>query len=252
MIEPTIIEGYELPSKGLIYGDKGVQAHVELRSMTTSDEMKRSAPSNTPYKVLAEIIESCMLTKPKVSVYDMCLGDYEYLLHKLRVISHGADYDMSVVCPHCGQIVEVTMNLDDLVCNEYDQSEIDALLNVTLPKSGRNIELKYQTPRILDEIKLKTETFMKKSKGAGIDPTIMITLQTLISTVDGEKLSYLQLEDFIKNLKVADSLFLMDRIDKLNKKVGLDTSIDLTCSKCGGDILTFFRWGPEFFRPSID
>ena len=36
-----------------------------------------------------------------------------------------------------------------------------------------------------------------------------------------KKLSYLQLEDFIKNLKVADSLFLMDRIDKLNKKVGL-------------------------------
>ena len=29
---------------------------------------------------------------------------------------------------------------------------------------------------------------MKKSKGAGIDPTIMITLQTLISTVDGEKI----------------------------------------------------------------
>ena len=35
----TIMEGYELPSKGKIYA-ANVDPHVELRSMTARDEMK--------------------------------------------------------------------------------------------------------------------------------------------------------------------------------------------------------------------
>ena len=57
----TIVESYELPSKGLIYDTK-IEPHVELRSMTTREEMRRLAPSNTPLKVLSEIIETCMIT----------------------------------------------------------------------------------------------------------------------------------------------------------------------------------------------
>ena len=56
----TLMEGYELPSKGKIY-DEPVNAHIELRSMTARDEMKRLAPSTTPLKTLADIIEGCML-----------------------------------------------------------------------------------------------------------------------------------------------------------------------------------------------
>lgn len=252
MTETTITESYELPSKGLIYGDKGVQSHVELRSMTTREEMKRLAPSSTPYKTLADIIESCMIVKPKISVYDMCIGDYEYLLHKLRVVTHGPEYKMSVVCPHCGEILDSVIDLDSLKCNEYNEKEILELMSIVLPKSGKAIELKYQTPRILDEIKLKSESYRKKAKDANMDPTIIITLQSLIATVDGQKLSYLQLEDFINSLNLSDTYYIMDKVDKLNKKVGLDTSINLTCDKCGGDILTFFRFGPEFFRPTLD
>ena len=35
----TIMEGYELPSKGKIYSEN-VNPHIELRSMTARDEMK--------------------------------------------------------------------------------------------------------------------------------------------------------------------------------------------------------------------
>jgi hypothetical protein len=84
----TIMEGYELPSKGKIYSDS-VNPHVELRSMTARDEMKRLSPSSTPLKTLADIIEGCCIEKPKVHVYDMALGDYEFLLHKLRIVTYG-------------------------------------------------------------------------------------------------------------------------------------------------------------------
>ena len=54
----TIMEGYELPSKGKIYSEN-VNPHIELRSMTGRDEMKRLSPSSTPLKTLADIIEDC-------------------------------------------------------------------------------------------------------------------------------------------------------------------------------------------------
>ena len=91
----TIGEGVELPSRGLIY-DKKVNSYVELRSMTARDEMKRLAPSPARFKVLADIIEGCMIEKPAIHVYDMALGDYEYLLHKLRIITYGVEHQKEV------------------------------------------------------------------------------------------------------------------------------------------------------------
>ena len=96
----TIGEGMELPSKGLIY-NKPQAAHVELRSMNGRDEMKRLSPSTSQFKSLADIIEGCMIEKPTVHVYDMALGDYEFLLHKLRIVTYGDAYSMALRCPFC-------------------------------------------------------------------------------------------------------------------------------------------------------
>ena len=63
----TIAEGYELPSKGKIYS-VAVNPHVELRSMSARDEMKRLSPSSTQFKKLADIIEGCMIEKPAIHV----------------------------------------------------------------------------------------------------------------------------------------------------------------------------------------
>lgn len=89
----TIMEGYELPSKGLIY-DTPIAANFELRCLTGSDELKLLASTTTQFKLLAEVIESCLIDKPAVHVYDMALGDYEYLLQRLRVVTYGPEYKM--------------------------------------------------------------------------------------------------------------------------------------------------------------
>ena len=60
--ESTIWEGFTLPSKGLVYS-KPINPNVELRSMTTAEEMERLSPSETPYKVMSSIIEKCMKEK---------------------------------------------------------------------------------------------------------------------------------------------------------------------------------------------
>lgn len=247
----TISEEYVLPSKGLIYA-KPIDPNVKLRSMTTREEMKRQSPTTTPYKVLSEIIEACCIVKPAISVYDMCLGDYEYLLHKLRVVTYGPEYKMAVGCPHCGEMQDTSINLDDLAVKEFDKVEVDNLMCITLPVSKKLITLNYQTPRMLDEIDLKVKEFKKRNKTVTIDPTPLIRLKTFIDLVEDKKLNDSELENFVMNLPAKDKLFIEDRVEKLSSAVGLDATCIVTCDKCGGEILTFFRFGPEFFRPSID
>ena len=125
----TIGEGMELPSKGKIY-DVKVDSHVELRSMTARDEMKRLSPSTARFKVLADIIEGCMIEKPAIHVYDMALGDYEYLLHRLRIVTYGDEYKIAVKCSNCGDIVETTAHLEELKVTEFDEAKFEELKTI--------------------------------------------------------------------------------------------------------------------------
>ena len=248
----TVKESCTLPSKGKIY-DKPVLANLELRSMTTREEMVRQSSSDRQYKMLADLIEGCIVgEKPAIKVYDMCVGDYEYLLHKLRIVTYGPEYKMIVQCPSCSHIENKTFNLDDLEVMDFDPEEYDKLRTITLDRSGKIIHLKIQTPRIIDDIEVGIKEFKKRNKDISFDPTRMITLRNLIDTVDGNKLTDDQLDSFISELPAKDSNDLINRINELNRKVGLDTAFDYHCDRCGYDTTSFFRYGPEFFGPTSD
>ena len=245
----TIMEGYELPSQGKIY-DRAVNPHVELRSMTARDEMKRLSPSSTPLKTLADIIEGCCIEKPAIHVYDMALGDYEFLLHKLRIVTYGEDYKVVLRCSECGETIEAIAKLDQLSVKEFDEEKIKELRTFTLPKSGHIVSLNFLSPRIVEEMEVKVKDMKRKYKTATIDFETLVRLLTNIDTIDGEKRAEHELENIITNLPALDLQKILNNIDKLNQQVGLDNILYLTCSKCGEEISTFFRFGPEFFRPT--
>lgn len=245
----TIGEGLELPSKGLIYSDH-VNSHIELRSMTARDEMKRLAPSTTQFKTLADIIDGCMIEKPSISSYDMALGDYEYLLHKLRIITYGDEYKMTLRCPDCGHIIETSVHLNDLALRDFDIDTFEKYRSFTLPKSGHTVSIRPQTPRMLDEANGKARELAKKYKDADISFDILVLLTAVIDTIDGNKLDSLKLETFINNLPAMDMTKILNNVDAINACIGLDNYIEVTCQNCGGSIPTSFRFGPEFFRPS--
>lgn len=246
----TIAENYTLPSKGLIYNEP-VKATVKLRSMTTEEEMRRQSSTDTPYRVLSDIIEACLVDKPGIDVYDMCIGDYQFLLHKLRIVTYGSEYKMMVTCPNCGETHERKISLDDLEEIEYDES-LQELKKVHLPVSGKDVVLKLQTPRTLDDIAVKTKELKRKMKDKGYDPSLQITLQTIIDTVDGKKLTFVESENFVKKLPMKDVNLIIQTADKLNRGVGLDTDVISSCGSCGYDAVTTFRLSPEFFGPTID
>ena len=247
--EYTIMEGYELPSKGKIYAES-VNPHIELRSMTARDEMKRLSPSSTPLKTLADIIEDCCVETPKIHVYDMSLGDYEFLLHKLRIVTYGEDYKVNVYCTDCGEAVESVAKLDQLTVKEFDEEAIRALQTFSLPKSGHTISLNFLSPRMAEEMDAKVKDMKRRYKVATIDFETLVRLLLNIDLVNGEKKSETDLEQFILNLPAFDLQKIQNHIEKLNQQIGIDNVLYLTCPHCGAEISTFFRFGPEFFRPT--
>ena len=106
-------ESFVLPSLGKVYSTP-INPNVKLRSMTTSDELKRLSPSEHQYQNICEIIDDCMVDKCEISSYDMCLADYQFLLHKLRIVTYGTEYKAMTKCPYCGTTNERTIDLDKL------------------------------------------------------------------------------------------------------------------------------------------
>jgi len=246
----TISESYLLPSKGLIY-DKPIDPNFTVRSMTTSEEMKRLSPTDTPYRVMSEIIEECLVKKLEIPVYDLCVGDYQFLLHKLRIVTYGPEYKMAIQCPNCNEVTVSKINLENLSVTEYEES-IQESMKIHLPQSDKKIELVIQTPRSIEEVSTRTKEIKKRMKDSIIDPSFLVTLQSIIKTVDGQVLTPTALETFVRKLPMKDANILLQAAKKLNGKVGLDTEIVAKCGSCGYDVVTTFRFTSEFFGPTID
>lgn len=250
MSNVTIQEGFSLPSKGQLYKVK-FDPRVKLRSMTVAEEMKKLTSSDTPYKDMADIIEACLETKLPISVYDMCLGDYQYLLHKLRIVTYGADYTMTLMCPYCGEVFEYKVNLDELKVNEFDES-VKSLTTFKLPKTGRTIEIGFQTPRSLDEIERKKKELKKQFPDMKEDQSLVLNLESMIKSIDGQPVNPITIKEFIKRLPMMDASLILQKAEELNSKVGIDIKINTECPTCGLDINTTFRFQRSFFRPRIN
>ena len=244
-------EEYTLPSMGKVY-DVKVNPVVRLKSMNTEHEMKRLSPSERPYKTLCEIIDDCLVDNPGISSYDMCMADYIFLLHKLRVATYGKTYDVTSVCPYCGSETKDAIDLDALEVKYYDKNNFAELTQFTLPRTGKQIKLVMQTPRMNDEIAIRSKELKRKSNGAVGDSALLYTLQMVVDTVDGKRMDVITSEDFLRNLPMMDTNYIIQHAQKLVESFGVRTEVNRVCSVCGLDYNSSFRLGPDFFRPEID
>ena len=109
---------------------------------------------------------------------------------------------------------------------------------------------------MLDEIEAeKNRRLQKAAKNSdapvAYDIGLSLTLQAMIDTVDGEKLTPTKKEKFVDDLLCYDVKFLQAKAEAINGKIGLDTQLVVKCEQCGYDIVTSFRLEPEFFNPVI-
>lgn len=245
----TVQETFTLPSKGKLYS-QDIPEKVLLRSMTTEDEMARLSPSEGEYDVICRTIDDCIVGDFPISSYDMCLGDYQYLLTKLQLVSYGKEYKTVMQCPNCNDVVRATVNLDEIEVFTFDE-ENPPETTFELPVSKKKVTLSFQTPRMLDAIKEKAKKKRRETK-TNHNFELMYSAMSLISAVDGKEMNEMNLETFVKKLPVKDVYFIINKGDELNGKVGLDNSVIAKCSNCNYQVVTKFRLEPKFFGPQND
>ena len=249
----TIAEEVHLPSNGSVYKNVQVNPDFKLRSMTTQEEMIRLAQTQRPYKSLCDIIDACIVGgNPGISSYDMCLGDYHYLLNKLRIVTYGNNYKITSACPYCGAINTHTVDLESMRLLAFDESLVDNL-EVSLPITKKIVKLKLQTPRDIDDITIKKSDIVKDN-AIESDPTILLTLLAIVESVDGQVLDKMKLDAWIRSLPMRDVNKMLNAIKKINDKIGYDFTLVFNCknSECGLTYTSSFRINNEFFGPTDD
>lgn len=249
--DSSIKETVTLPSLGKIYGVE-FNPKITLRSMTTEEEMKRLSYSDDEFKLMAEIIDDCIIDEMPISAYDMVLGDYEFLLHRLRVVTYGKDYKMQDQCPLCKQAVTVSCDLDSIAIHEFNEDEITKAMDIVLPLSKKKITLAFQTPRTLDLIKEKARDLRKKTKDQHTNFDFMYRVISYISKVDGVEKSDSELETMVRKMQMKDIYYILDKGAELGRKVGIDNEVIAKCENCGYEFVTRFQYQSTFFRPYID
>jgi len=246
----TIVETFTLPSKGLIY-DPVVAPEITLRSMTTADEMRRLSNSEYQYKPMSDILDNCIVEGPQMSAYDMCIGDYQFLLYKLRIVTYGDDYKVETKCPYCGFTNSDKISLDAFPILELSD-DIDKYREFELPVSKNKIKIRFQTPRLLDQVDIRTREAKKKSEDKSIDFSTLYMLTSMIDTVDGIKYDSIKLENWLRDLPMKDTGTIFAYADKLNNTLGINAELEIDCALCGLTYKLPFRPGATFFRPEID
>jgi len=248
-MEYSIYETYELPSKGELYNKK-FNIGIKLRSMTGLEEKKRLSQPKALYDIMSSIIDDCTINKEKSS-YDMHVGDFQFLMYKLRIVTYGNEYGVTTMCPNptCGHMQDNLVDLDKLEVFEFKQ-DMEKYLTVKLPKCGKTVKLRMLTPRILDQIEIRAREIKKKSENYIGDPRLLLTLEAMIETVDGETLSPAQLTKFIEDGYMQD----LNMIDKSMRKIniGINNICETTCKNCGLIYKYELPITGEFFGPSID
>lgn len=252
MSDYTISEFGTLPSQGKIY--KGnINPRVRLRSMTTEEEMRRLAHTEYPYQTLCSIIDDCLVDDLGMSSYDLHIGDYQYLLHKLRTVTYSNEYPSFSICPICGKVNKTIINLDQINVIEFNEEEFNNLLSLELPITKHKVVLRYMTPRDHDEIDEEERKFNQTNPTNSINIRYLLTLRHAISTINGQVMDRVRLEQLLRKLPMKDTNAIYQRMIKISEGVGIDTKIDNKCSdpKCGAAYATTFRITPEFFGPTV-
>lgn len=247
MSNTRIVEEFSLPSRGEIY-EEIINPEVQLSSMKAKHEMLRLSSVDESHKIMSQIIDDCLETDLGMSSYDLCLGDFQYLLFKLRIVTFGNDYEIIGKCPFCGFEQKVEINLDELEEKVYDEN-FDNLRFLTLPVGGQEIKLTFQTPRMLDRINVKVKEYRRRHRDEDINPIILFNIMSVIDEIDGDIPDALDLEDWIMDLPLADCNAIINRIDKINNSIGIDLMHHENCKVCGTEYITPFRVNDTFFRP---
>lgn len=223
----SIRETYTLPSEGKL---NGIASDFTIRSMTTMEEKKRLGASPVPFKLMVEVINDCVIEPEKFDCYDLPIGDFQFLMHRLRVVTYGNEYEVPLKCPNCKSNFIDTVDLDKLEVRKYKEG-MEEKLYITLPRSGDQLKLKFLSPRLYDNISRKSDEIKERFPDYEGSPTYIVTLQECIDTINGEKYPPAKLQKYVEEMQQADAKAIQKAFNSVD--LGVNTRIKTTCKHCG-------------------
>lgn len=244
-------ESVPLPSRGLVYPAASPlhrRESVEIRAMTARDEdILTSRALLKSGKAISALIQGCLLL-PGVDAGEMLAGDRNAVLIGIRISGYGAEYQVKMDCPGCGDRVERVVDLSQLPLKRFPEGVAPVQPGAnefafTLP-SGRGATFKLMTGA--DETELLA-TFERNRKAGIQDELVTTRLKAQLLSLGGER-DPAAIAKVVRTLPARDSRALRAHIDRITPGVELVQSF--TCPACGyeaGEVEV--PLGTEFFWP---
>lgn len=221
-----------LPSQGKLYG-KEIQWQNELRAPRLRDRGLGS--STKKLKLQSSILDKTLLQPLGISTYDLHTADFVYLNLMQRQLSKGyAPYKINLKCPHCKKTFVLDFQLETLpvkpltAAPEYKYTTRD----------GHELELTFVTPRMLDECVDKATDFMTEYPDTDLafeDLKTRELLRFIIKTVDGERLTYARMTQFLDDLYSDDADDILQTVNTFD--FGVQFKQETICDNCGKKIV---------------
>jgi hypothetical protein len=212
----------DFPSEYKLYDKK--EGEVTLRPMTFDDE-KAIAVKKKEQNPINLLLQRCLTN---INVNELLLFDKFYSILKLRELSYGDDYNVLLICQHCGAENDLTVKLSQLNVNPVPD-EFEEPAKIILPVIKKEVLLRY--PRVKDEAFLKDTT------------TALDNLWRFINSIDGNEDKSI-IAEVINKLPLVDIKTLLKAI---NLPYGVDTRIKFKCEKCEGVSVTDLPIDTNFF-----
>lgn len=239
----TLNDKFTLPSRGKV---QGIPATLTMRAMSLLDEKKRLASSGI--RGLVNLINSCIIEPEGVDVGNFLRFDLDYAMIALRIISHGPLYRVAVTCPHCGKKHEEDLNLSEIPCKEVSD-DFSPVFEMQLPIKGDTLKVHLLTFNELEKLDEEAQRVLSKFPNYEGNPADVLEYIYKINEVNGEKLPYPALKQYVENLSAADSIYFDQMYEEKMGSYGLDTHLVFTCDSCKGTFERMLPINDEFFRP---
>lgn len=244
------VESVPLPSLGATY-DVGSALSgaetVEIRAMTAREEdILTSKALIKKGTVISHLLKSCMVDK-SIDPDAMLAGDRNAVMTALRITGYGADYNVEVDCPACGERSKQSFNLAELPIKRLEISPVAAGVNLfefKLPVSKKTVRFKFLTGQDEQEIMVTMER--KKKTGLSGENLVTTRLEHAIVAVEGIT-DKTKIGMFIKSMPARDSLELRKYIDK--SEPGVDMKSWMDCPSCLESSEVRLPMGASFFWP---
>jgi len=201
----------DLPSKNRFYTLQDPSMPITMRPMSFADEKSMLSKKDGGSDIINKLLARCVTN---IDIAQLLQMDKLYMLMKLREISYGPNYHVTINCPSCKSENNVVFALDTFNVN-YADEELTNPMKVQLPILKKEVVVKI--PRVEDE------RYFTNSE------TTLNNLWRFIVSIGGYDAKSV-ISKVVPQLPIKDAHIIMEALGCTN--YGIDTNVRFACSYC--------------------